>query len=335
MNMTRHRSLGLLAFIAAFCFSAAASFSGEKRTFFLTEDLSIGTESEDDNLIFASVASIGLDATGNIYILDWAGGKIRVQVFDPKGKFMKSIALPQGQGPAEVGDNGAAVAVGPAGTVFVLDKGGRKVILFDKNGTYLRLFKVDFEASDIGYLNGDKLIILGLNHGKILHLYDKDGRLLESFGEPFEVPSKLSQYKDIPSLRYPMLFSSSPDGSIYVLNPHRFEVSIFKDAKLIGEVEGRSDLFEPVRVTPPVQGGFSIFFPILTVLKSGERLYVTVRHRAFKKDEQNEMIVYENNKRVGSLTLPGMPLAIDGQGRLYCSEETDFPRLARYVVREK
>lgn len=333
MKMTKYCSRTFLVYIVAFCLSAMASFSGEKRTFVLTEDLSIGTEDGDDNLIFANVAWIGLDASGNIYILDWAENISRVQVFDPQGKFMKSIILPKGQGPAEVLDSGA-VAVGPTGTVFVLDRTGRKVILLDKNGSFLRHFKIDFESNDIGCLDADQLVILGLNQGKILHLYSIDGRRLASFGGPFEIPPNLSQYKDMPFLKLPNHFNSSSDGSIFVINPHRFEVSIYKDAKLTGKFEGQSGLFEPARVQT-AEGGMSIFFPYLTVLKSGDRLYVTVRRRRMKKHEQNEMIVYENNRRVGSLSMPGMPRAIDGQGRLYCSEETDFPRLVRYVVREK
>jgi hypothetical protein len=30
-----------------------------------------------------------------------------------------------------------------------------------------------------------------------------------------------------------------------------------------------------------------------------------------------------------------MPRAVDSQGRIYCAEEADFPRLLRYTVSEK
>jgi hypothetical protein len=45
------------------------------------------------------------------------------------------------------------------------------------------------------------------------------------------------------------------------------------------------------------------------------------------------LIVYENDKPVGILPVGGMPRAVDSQGRIYCAEESDYPRLVRYVVK--
>jgi DNA-binding beta-propeller fold protein YncE len=56
----------------------------------------------------------GQAAAGNIYILDWENK--RIQVFDPQGKFLRSIVGKQGQGPEEVAMLGG-VAVSPAGKV--------------------------------------------------------------------------------------------------------------------------------------------------------------------------------------------------------------------------
>jgi len=89
---------------------AAGSNGGEKKTLILKEDLTIGVESGDENLMFGSVADIGLDAAGNIFILDWNNS--RIQKFDAAGKFLKSIVLKQGQGPEEVAMLGGAAAGG-------------------------------------------------------------------------------------------------------------------------------------------------------------------------------------------------------------------------------
>jgi hypothetical protein len=77
----------------------------------------------------------------------------------------------------------------------------------------------------------------------------------------------------------------------------------------------------------------SLRFPFLTILESGKRLYVTV----FRPDGEgpNELIVYENDKPVGSVPVAGMPRAVDTQGRIYCAVETDFPRLVRYIISKK
>ncbi len=330
--MKKFVSLSALIFFILVFFSGSSSFPGKKRVFSLKEDLSIGVESGDENLAFGSVASIGLDATGYIYILDQKNR--RIQIFDPQGKFLKSVIGKQGQGPEEVAMLGG-VAVSPSGTIAVLDRGGNKVILFDKDGVFLRMFKVTFPPLYLGCLQGDCVVVLGLSQGKIFHLFDAEGRLLVSFGEPFEVPSRLSQFKDIPQMKFPLRFNCSPDGTIFIFNPHKFEIYIYRNAKLIKKVEGKSDLFEPVRVPQSSSERVAMVFPFLTVLEFGERLYVTIMRPATKGEGSNELIIYEGDKPVGTLAVDGMPRAVDSKGRLYVAEEADFPRMKRYQVLEK
>jgi hypothetical protein len=321
-------SLGI--FSALFYPLAAGSNGGEKKTFTLKEDLAIGVESGDDNLMFGSVADVGLDAAGNIFILDWEGK--RVQVFDSQGKFLRSIVGKEGQGPEEVAELGGA-AVSPSGMIAVLDRGGNKVLLFNADGKFQRFIKLDFQATYLGCLEGDRIVVLGLNNEKILHLFEKDGQLLSSFGDPFEVPSQFSKYKDMPMMRCPMRFSCTPQGDIFLFNPHKFEISVYRDTRLLKKVTGKSELFVPLRVPEASARRMALRFPFLTILESGNRLYVTV----FRPDGEgpNELIVYENDKAVGSVPVVGMPRAVDSEGRIYCAQETDFPRMARYVVSEK
>ena len=319
-------SLGICS--GMFFFLAAGSNGGEKKTFILKEDLAIGVESGDDNLMFGSVADIGLDAAGNIFILDWEGH--RVQIFDSQGKFLRSIVGKEGQGPEEVAMLGG-VAVSPSGMIAVLDRGGNKVLLFNAAGEFQRFFKLGFEATYLGCLEGDRVIVLGLKNEKTLHLFDREGRLLASFGDPFEVPSQFSKYKDMPMIRCPMRFSCSPQGDIFLFNPHKFEISVYRDSRLLKKLTGKSDLFEPLRVPEANSQRIALRFPFLTILESGNRLYVTVLRTGGEGD--NELIVYENDKPVGSVPVAGMPRAVDSQGRIYCAVETDFPRLVRYVVK--
>jgi hypothetical protein len=309
---------------------AAGSNGGEKRIFTLKKDLAIGVESGDENLMFGSVADIGLDAAGNIIILDWNNS--RIQKFDAAGKFLKSIVLKQGQGPEEVAMLGGA-GVGPSGMVCVLDRGGNKILILSAEGEYVRFFKLDFQATYLGCLEGDRIVVLGLDQDKILHLFDKDGQLLSSFGDPFEVPSEFSKYKDMPMMRCPMRFSCSPGGDIFLFNPHKFEISVYRDSRLLKKVTGKSELFVPLRVPDASAQRIALRFPFLTILESGNRLYVTVLRP--EGEGPNELIVYENDKPVGSLPVAGMPRAVDSQGRIYCADESDFPRLVRYVVSGK
>ena len=332
MKKAKTRAVIYSAFV--FLFLAGASLFCERRSFLLKGDLVIGAEGGDENLVFSEVADIGLDAAGNIFILDW--GNSRIQKFDEQGKFLRSIVLKQGQGPEEVAMLGGA-AVSPAGMIGVLDRGGHKILLLGPEGEFRGFFKLDFEATYLGCLEGDRIVVLGLNDEKILHLFDKDGRLLASFGDPFEVPTKFSKYKDMPMMRCPMRFSCSPKGDIFLFNPHKFEISVYRDSRLLKKVTGKSELFKPLEIPQASSQRIALRFPFLTILESGNRLYVTVFRAVHKEGEEgpNELIVYENDKPIGSVPIVGMPRAVDRRGRIYCAQESDFPRMVRYVFDEK
>ena len=328
--MKRTLILMIIVFSSVVFVLAGVPPRGDKKAFTLKEDLAIGADSGDENLMFGSVADIGLDASGNIFILDWEGK--RVQVFNSQGKFLRSIVGKQGQGPEEIAMLGG-VAVSPSGMIAVLDRGGNKVLLFSPQGEFLRFFKLGFEATYLGCLEGDRVVVLGLNDEKILHLFNKEGKLLSSFGDPFEVPSQFSKYKDMPMMRCPMRFSCSPHGDIFLFNPHKFEISVYRDSRLVKKLSGKSELFKPLQVPRADAQRIALVFPFLTILESGHRLYVTVLRPG--GEGPNELTVYENDKPIESLPITGMPRAVDSQGRIYCAEETDFPRLVRYVVSEK
>jgi len=328
--MKRTLILMIIVFSSVVFVLAGVPPRGDKKAFTLKEDLAIGADSGDENLMFGSVADIGLDASGNIFILDWEGK--RVQVFNSQGKFLRSIVGKQGQGPEEIAMLGG-VAVSPSGMIAVLDRGGNKVLLFSPQGEFLRFFKLGFEATYLGCLEGDRVVVLGLNDEKILHLFNKEGKLLSSFGDPFEVPSQFSKYKDMPMMRCPMRFSCSPQGDVFLFNPHKFEISVYRDSRLLKKLAGKSELFVPLRVPHASTERIGLRFPFLTILESGSRLYVTAMEP--EGEGPNELIVYENDKPVGSLPVVGMPRAVDSQGRLYCAREADFPQLVRYVISEK
>ena len=132
-------------------------------------------------------------------------------------------------------------------------------------------------------------------------------------------------------LKCPMRFSCSPGGDIFLFSPHKFEISVYRDSRLVRKVAGKSDIFEPTRIPQASAQRIALVFPFLTILESGNRLYVTVLRPG--GEGANELIVYENDKPVATLPVAGMPRAVDSQGRIYCAEETDFPRLTRYVLK--
>jgi DNA-binding beta-propeller fold protein YncE len=78
---------------------------------------------------------IAVDADGNVYVGDRGNG--RIVVFDREGREVRSWgrAAPQGAqaGPDELVDV-SDVAVGPGGTVYVMDLGANRLQLFDREG---------------------------------------------------------------------------------------------------------------------------------------------------------------------------------------------------------
>ena len=57
-----------------------------------------GLDVEDENLAFGSPYDVDMDSTGNIYVLDYRNS--RIQMFNGKGEFIRSIGRP-GQGPGD------------------------------------------------------------------------------------------------------------------------------------------------------------------------------------------------------------------------------------------
>ena len=300
----------------------------EKSTYILKEDLRIGVEYGDDNLMFAGISEAELDSEGNIYILDLKN--FRIQVFDKDGDFLNSIPLSMGKGPAEVGSF-TRMAVLPDGTICLLDFYERKVLLLTKSGEYIRSFKLDFQAQDI-VSKTDSLVVLGFNDDHILHEVDLEGRLLASFGEPFPIPSNLSSYKEMVQIRMPMRLDSTASGEIFLLNPFAYEIQVFKDRVQTHSLKGENPFFKPLRIGKANVGQFSVIFPKAHVLKSGSLLLSTIIEIKGLQETIGHLDIFQEDTLRGTLTLKGAPLAVDSQGRIYVSEQEEVPQLVRYSI---
>jgi hypothetical protein len=99
----------------------------------LGEELRIGREGDEQTQFFR-VMDVGVDSSGWIYVVD--ARNFRVQVFDPSGKYLRTIGR-QGQGPGEFEMPTSVFFGGQAGYTHVLDR-FRRVNHFDDKGRYLR-----------------------------------------------------------------------------------------------------------------------------------------------------------------------------------------------------
>ena len=314
--------LSLLAFTAGAGGAAGEPVpaAGQAAPIALKADLTIGVEDGDESLMFGNVSRVGLDGRGNIYVLDYKFRKIAV--FDEAGRLLRTIAVPAGQGPREA-TNLSGIAVTPGGTLFINDT--RKVIVYGPDGQHLRTFLIDFMISSIGCAGAEELVAIGPNGGKILHVFDPAGKLLASFGDTFAPPGEFAPMKDMPMFGAPLLFNGAGDGRVFVLNPHRYEVSVFKDRKLERTIAGQSELFKPLQ-----KMGRGIVSTAAHIVASGDLVLVAMQNLDPKAKKTAD--VFLDGKQIGSMEIPGTPCNVDARGRIYFAEEEGFPRVVRYAV---
>ena len=297
----------------------------------LSPNLTFGVDEGDEKLMFGMIVRVDVDGRGNIYILDYKFS--RVGVFDSKGHLLRQIAVAEGQGPRET-TGMPGIAVTPGGTLFINDT--RKVIVYDPDGRYVRTFPVGFNIISIGCPGREDLVVLGPHEGKILHEFDARGELVASYGDMFRSPQKLEPMREAPLFGAPLRFSCAKDGRVFVLNPHKYEVSVFKDRKLEGLIEGRNDAFKPVQRT-----SFGFASTVAEIVPSGDLVFVAL----LTMDPKAKMTadVFQSSRQIGTIDLPGEPMAADLHGTIYVAEqeggpfgrparEGDFPKVVRYAV---
>jgi len=287
----------------------------------LESNLSIGVEDGDEKLMFGRIVRVDVDGRGNIYVLDFKFR--RISVFDNKGILLRQIAVPEGQGPREATNLGG-IAVTPGGTLFVNDM--QKVIVYGPDGEYSRTFLVDFMISSVGCPGTEELVAIGPHGGKILHVFNAQGKLIESFGETFTPPGELEPMKEMPMFGAPILFNCAKDGRIFVLNPHKYEVSVFKDRKLERVIVGRNDEFKPLQ-----KMGRGFFSTAAHIVSSGD--FVFVAFQKLDPSANKTADVFRAGRQIGSIEIRGTPYVADPQGMIYVAEEEGFPKVVRYSVK--
>lgn len=294
--------------------------SGSQQPITLKPDLIIGVEDGAQDLMFGSISRIDLDGRGDIFLLDYKFR--RIGVFDPNGRHLRTIPIPAGQGPQEA-TNLSGIAVTPSGRLYINDM--RKVIVYGPDGRFERSFLVDFMISSIGCPGTENLVAIGPNRGKILHTFDPTGKLLDSFGDPFPVPAEFEAMKDMPMFQAPILFDCSKDGKIFVLNPNKYEVSVFQANRVEQVIRGESALFKPLQ-----RMGRGFISTAAHIIKSGDFVFVAFQNPDRKA--QKKMDIFKGGQQVGTLNISGTPCVVDAQGRIYFAEEEEFPKVRRYVI---
>ncbi|KKN25403.1 hypothetical protein LCGC14_0885130 [marine sediment metagenome] len=302
----------------------------QSKEFILIKEFSVGAESGDERYVFAGIENIALDSQENIYVLDRRN--YRIHKFDKNGKFLKWIVVEKGNGPKEV-SRISGMAVTEKGKIYVQDYNGNKILIFDERANFLRSFIIDFRAVNIIPYSEEMIVVLGVKNNHVLHIFNQEGKYLDSFGEPFEIPTKHSQYKNFPQLKLPTRVDRSRNGKIFLVNPHKYEIRVYEGNEIRRVIRHESESFSPLEIKLADEGRFGMMFPWVPVLEHKTRLYVTMKE--FGQDTVHQLDIFEKDNYIGSLKVKGYAYAIDKKGHLYFAEEEEFPRVVRYKKIEK
>ncbi len=125
-------------------FAAGSVFADAQKIKFV-QDLSIKSNEADDRTSFLSVERVDSDSKGNIYAL--ASREYKVQVYDPKGAYLRTIGK-KGQGPGEF-EVPVNIIVGKDDFLYVFDYAKAAFVVFDPQGKYVNNLSMKGKLFDI------------------------------------------------------------------------------------------------------------------------------------------------------------------------------------------
>jgi len=111
---------------------------GESSYLRLEEELTIDLENKEfEDLGLAHPEHIDADSNGNLYLVDRSQSlEYFIYKFDKQGNFIDSVGR-RGQGPGEL-PNLTFMGLNAQDEIWISCWGGRKIVLLDKNGTFLK-----------------------------------------------------------------------------------------------------------------------------------------------------------------------------------------------------
>jgi len=152
---------------------AEGKWVGRKgKQFKLVKELEIGSET-DEHLRFFLPLDIEVDDFGDIYLLD--SGHQRIQIFDERGDFLRSIDKNKGFPPVAVD-----ISINSDGIIAAAEEFKKKIYLFMDSGKLLGNFSVPFEPLKVEALNNEYLVV-GMGKEFLIHKYSKDGERISAF----------------------------------------------------------------------------------------------------------------------------------------------------------
>lgn len=310
---------------------------GEPNSFYLEEELVIDFEREDlSEFGLSDIRGFDVDSEGNIYISNFLRKpEYLIYKFSDQGEFITKFAR-FGQGPGEA-QIARSISINNEDRIFTYDNGGRKIMVFDKDGGIITEFPYQwFQYGFVCLFNGSYLVtknVIG-ERTMSLSIYNHD----------------LEKVKELETVAFPnrpaATFWTVSEYFIYVSDDKRgYEIRVYDfKGKLIRKIRKEHRLvklplderksieeaykvlekqigekFDPYIHRPP----FSKFF-----VDSDERLYVQTWEEGDKPDEYIHDIFNRDGAFIGRVSLnifykKSTFYAIEKNGYIYYLREKD------------
>ena len=301
----------------------ADSYASEKRVV-IKELMSIGKEDGDSNYLFAKPTNVVVDGKGNIYVIEMFQKIVRK--YDKAGKYLATIGR-DGGGPGEYKMPSVA-AVDTKDNLYLFDYTAMRVSAFRPDGSFERSFVPGFLTGGISVTSNGEFILCGVKDGKIIHLVDKSGKLISSFGDPWQS----SADPRMSGFNFAFTYAG-PDGSIYccpVINPNEV-MKCDIGAGTVVRISRDGPGYTPLSFGP--QGPSVSMTRGLVVFPNGTIAVSVSFARDGKPVEQIDFYSKEGLYLVSSSQIKGTPRCVDKNGAMYVVTAEPFPRVVKYSVR--
>jgi hypothetical protein len=153
-----------------------------------------GGEADSGADLIGNIKDVALLPSGQVVVLDDRQSELRL--FDAAGRPTQRLGR-AGRGPGEF-FNPLSVAVDPEGRIYVADL-AHAIQVFGpgpEGYRYLRTIQIEIAANAMCFLD-TLLVVQGAHFGQdtILHVYDRTGRVLRSFGTLYRSPNRMLNYQ--------------------------------------------------------------------------------------------------------------------------------------------
>lgn len=306
-----------------------------RKTFGLLEELFLGGDDPESDVVFGRISGITVDSRGRIFVLD--GGFAHVVMYDPGSMETRTFGR-KGEGPGEF-NQPTAIGIDSNDRIYVASMGGRIAVL-EPDGEYFDEFRL--EISDV-LVTGLTLmpkelyvVCLDPSTDKLIHHYDEKRNFVRSFCDARSAVVKM--LPDEKNFANSGAIDIGADGNVYFTQSTPYEIRKFSpQGELLLTVHRENNFIEPPRIER--QGDSVAFYgysgsTAIVALPDG-RFLNAVLHLTDHRWAEGETIVdlFDAEGRLLKSINLGRRCVIkyhDRNGKIYAIEDRDVPTVVRY-----